>query len=168
MQLKIHPFVGGNALAELSDTMTIESIPAPFGGARAPSTEVAIMREERNVTPFGTVTSDRLICNVQRDWLTGGVQKCIPLHHVTGAKLEIKRYWRFGALFLFAALACRVLGSPGMLIAIVPLSLAVLLLWGLPSVRVSTDEGDLPTTTGPPWTRPEAEWFVAAVGQRIR
>jgi hypothetical protein len=124
-------------------------------------------QEEQEVTPFGTVTSDRLIYNVQQGWLTESSQKEIPLQCITGVKLVIKRYRFFGVLFLLIALACRTLDSVGILIAIVPLSLAVLLLWGLPSVKVrTTDEGDLLSTPGPPWTRPEAEWFVAAVDQR--
>ncbi len=124
-------------------------------------------QEEQDVTPFGTVTSDRLIYNVQQGWFTERSQKEIPLQHIISAKLVIKRYRFFGVLFLLIALACQALDSVGILIAIIPLSLAILLLWGLPSIRVkTTDEGDLLSTTGPPWTRPEAEWFVAAVNQR--
>ncbi|MGH3779933.1 MAG: hypothetical protein ACRDRO_04680 [Pseudonocardiaceae bacterium] len=126
-------------------------------------------QEQQGVTPFGTVTPDLLIYNVQQGWFTGRSLKEIPLHHVTSVKLEIKRHRFFGVLSLLIALACGALDSIGTLIAIVPLSLAVLLLWGLPLVRVNTtDEGDLPPATGPPWTRPEAEWFVATVDQRRR
>lgn len=125
--------------------------------------------EEQDVTPFGTVTSDRLIYNVQKSWFAERSQKEIPLQHIISVKLVIKRYRFFGALFLLIALACEMLESVGILIAIVPLSLAILLLWGLPSIKVNTtDEGDLPSTAGPPWTRPEAEWFVDAVKQRCQ
>lgn len=125
--------------------------------------------EEQGVTPFGTVTSNLLIYNVQQKCFAGSSWKKIPLHHVTSVKLEIKRHRFFGVLFLLIALACGTLDSIGILIAIAPLSLAVLLLWGSPLVRVNTtDEGDLPPAAGPPWTRPEAEWFVATVDQRRR
>jgi hypothetical protein len=121
-------------------------------------------QEGQGVTPFGTVTSDLLIYNVQQGWFTGRSWKEIPLHHVTSVKLEIKRYRFFGVLFLLIALMCGALDSTGTLIAIIPLSLAVLLLWGSPLVKVNTaDDGDLPPAAGPPWTRPEAEWFVATV-----
>lgn len=126
------------------------------------------MTHEQEVTPFGTVTSDRLIYNVQQGLFTERSQKEIPLHHITSVKLVIKKRYRFfGVLFLLIALACRELDFVGILIAIVPLSLGVLLVWGLPSVRVrTTDEDDLPSTPGLPWTRPEAEWFVATVDRR--
>jgi hypothetical protein len=126
-------------------------------------------RKEQDVTPFGTVTSDRLIYNVQRGWLTERSQREIPLDHVTSVQLDIKRHRILGRLFLLIALACRALDFVGILIAIVPLSLGILLLWGLPSVKVkTTDEGDLSSTPGLPWTRPEAEWFVAAVDRRLQ
>jgi hypothetical protein len=126
-------------------------------------------QEERDVPPFGTVTSDRLIYNVQRGWLTERSQREIPLDHVTSVQLDIKRHRILGILFLLIALACRALDFVGILIAIVPLSLGILLLWGLPSVKVkTTDEGDLSSTPGLPWTRPEAEWFVAAVDRRLQ
>jgi hypothetical protein len=126
-----------------------------------------MVQEDKDVTPFGTVTSDRLIYNVQRGWFRERSQKDIPLRHVTSVKLEIKRHPIFGILLVLVALACRAVDPIGLL-AIVPLSLAVLLLWGLPLIRVNTDKGDLPPATGPPWTRPEAEWFVAAVNRRRR
>lgn len=123
--------------------------------------------EEQDVTPFGTVTSDRLIYNVQQGWFTEKSQKEIPLRQITSVKLVIKRYRIFGVFFLLIALACGALDFVGILIAIVPLALGILLLWGLPSVRVeTTDENDLPSTPGLPWTRPEAEWLVAAVDRR--
>ncbi|MGH8345136.1 MAG: hypothetical protein ACRES5_01000, partial [Pseudomonas sp.] len=110
-------------------------------------------QEEQDVTLFGTVTSDRLIYNVQQSWFAERSQKEIPLQHIVSVKLVIKRYRFFGALFLLIAVVCQTLDSVGIIIAIVPLSLAILLLWGLPSIRVNTtDESDLPSTAGPPWT----------------
>jgi hypothetical protein len=123
--------------------------------------------KEQEVTPFGTMTSDRLIYNVQRNWITEGFQKEIALRDITSVKVEIKRHQFFGILFLLVTIACRAFDSIGTLIAIAPLSLAVLLLWGLPTVKVQTDDdGEFQSIPGPPWSRPEAEWFVAAVDGR--
>jgi hypothetical protein len=122
---------------------------------------------EQEVTPFGTVTSDRLVYNVQRNWFTEGSQKEIAFHDIGSIKVDVKRHRFFGILFLLIAIACRGLDPIGTLIAIVPLSLAVLLLWGLPYVKVKTNnDGEFPSIPGPPWSRPEAEWFVAAVERR--
>jgi hypothetical protein len=125
-------------------------------------------QEEKVVTPFGTVTSDHLIYNVQRGWFSEESQQEIPLRHVTSVRLETRRHPIFGILLVLVALACRAAGPVGMMIAIVPLALAILLLWGSPLVRVNTTDGDLQPVSGLPWTRPEAEWFVAAVNRRRR
>lgn len=123
-------------------------------------------QERKDVTPFGTVTADRLIYKVHRRWFTEWSQQDIPLRHITSVKLEIKRYPFLGILLIVVALVCRATDSIGTLLAIIPLSLAVLLLWGLPLVRVNTSKGNLPPAAGPPWTRPEAKWFVDAVDHR--
>lgn len=125
-------------------------------------------QEEKNMTTtFGVITSDRLIYNVRRGWFDEGSQEDIPLRRVTSVKLEIRRHRGFGIVLVLVALACQAAGPIGILIAIVPLAFAVLFLWGSPSVRVNTAEGNLPAASGLPWTRPEAEWFVAAVDRRL-
>lgn len=124
--------------------------------------------EEKIVTPFGVLTSDHLIYNVQRGWFSEGSRQDIPLRHVTSVTLETRRHPIFGILLVLVALACRAADPIGILIAIVPLAFAVLLLWGSPSVRVKIADDDLPPVSGLPWTRPEAEWFVAAVDRRRR
>lgn len=128
---------------------------------------VAMAEEEKVVTPFGIVTSDHLIYDVQRGWFGERLRQDIPLSHVNSVKLETRRYPIFGILLVLVALACLAAGPIGTLIAIVPLGFSVLLLWGSPLVRVNTTDGDLRTPGGLPWTRPEAEWFVAAV-DRLR
>lgn len=123
--------------------------------------------EEKVVTPFGVVTSAHLIYNVQRGWFSERSRQDIPLSRVISVKLETRRHPIFGILLVLVALACLAAGPIGTLIAIVPLAFSILLLWGSPLVRVNTADGDLRTASGPPWTRPEAEWFVAAV-DRLR
>jgi hypothetical protein len=124
------------------------------------------MLQERSPTPFGSVTSDHLIYKVQQGLFREVSRHDIPLHHVTSVQLEIRRHPIFGLLLVLFALACQVAGPIGIMISIVPLAFAVLFLWGSPLVRVNTVDGDLPPASGLPWTRPEAEWFVAAVNRR--
>ncbi len=122
--------------------------------------------QEKDVTSFGVVTSDHLIYGFQRGWLSEESRQDIPLRHITSVKLEIRRHPIFGILLVLVVLACQAAGPLGIMISIVPLAFAVLLLWGSPLVRVNTIDGDLPPASGLPWTRPEAEWFVAAVDRR--
>jgi hypothetical protein len=125
-----------------------------------------MLEEDIDVTSFGTVTSDRLICNSQQ-WQCGGMrQKEVPLRDVTNARLEIKRHRILGISLVLVALVVRVIDSSWTLITIIPIAVGVLLLWGLPSVRVNTTDGDLPPARGLPWNRSEAEWFVATVNRR--
>jgi hypothetical protein len=117
------------------------------------------------VTPFGLVTSNHLIYNVQRGWFSERSRQDIPLHHIISVRLEIKRHPIFAILLVLVTLAFQAAAPIGILISIIPLAFAVLLMWGSPLVRVNTIDGDLPPASGLPWTRPEAEWFVAAVEQ---
>lgn len=118
--------------------------------------------KKEGVTPFGTVT-DHLIYNTNRGWFRSGSPESFPLHHVTSVQLEVRRRPIFGVVLVIAALACRtVLGTMGIVVAIVPLGFAALFLWGSPLVLVRTADRKL-LAGGLPWTRPEAEWFVAAV-----
>jgi hypothetical protein len=127
-----------------------------------------MIQAKKDVTPFGTVTSERLIYNVRRWGFCNELQEDVPLRDVISVKLEIKRYPVFAVSLLLIASVCRVADSVGILIAIIPLAFAILLLWGFPLIRVSTAEVDLPPAVGLPWTRPEAEWFVTAVDRQRR
>jgi hypothetical protein len=120
-------------------------------------------REEKHTTPFGVVMSDHLICNIRRGWFGGVSQEAIPLRDVTSVTLENRRHPVFGILLALVAVACRAADPIGIVVAAIPVALAVLLLWGSPSIKVSTADGNLRRVSGLPWTRPEAEWFVAAV-----
>ncbi|MGH3889445.1 MAG: hypothetical protein ACRDSZ_23275 [Pseudonocardiaceae bacterium] len=122
-----------------------------------------MVQEEKLVTPFGTVTPGRVICCVGRGWLSGGSRQDVPLCCVTGVALQTRRHPVAGILLLLVALVSLATDPVGILVAVVPLALAVLFLWGSPSVRVSTVDGDLPPVSGWPWAHPEAQWFAAAV-----
>jgi hypothetical protein len=123
---------------------------------------------EKGMTSFGMVMSDYLILNVRQGWLRGVVHEVIPLRHVANVTLEFRHYPSLGILLALVAVVSEVIARPiGTVISTVPLALAVLLLWGLPLVKVDTAGGRLWCASGLPWTRPEAEWLVAAVeGQR--
>jgi len=126
-------------------------------------------RLEKSMTPFGMIMLDYMIFNVRRGWLRGAVHEAIPLRHVTSVTLEIKRYPALGILFALLAIIFGAIMHPiGTAIAMAPLAFAVLLLWGLPSVKVDTADGNLRRANGLPWARPEAEWFVATAEGRRR
>jgi hypothetical protein len=118
------------------------------------------MTQEKGATIFGTTTSDHLVYNVHRSWFSSGSPEYIPLRQVTSVELETRRHPIFGVLLVVVALTCRAMGPVGIVIAIVPLALAILLLWGSPLVKVTIADGTLRTAGGFPWTRPEAEWFA--------
>jgi hypothetical protein len=108
-----------------------------------------------------------LIFNFRRRWFSGVSQEAISLHDVTSVTLEIKRHPVFGMLLGFVAVACDLIANPiGIVVAAVPLAIAVVLMWGFPLIKVSTTDGNLRRISGLPWTCPEAEWFVAAANRR--
>jgi hypothetical protein len=125
-------------------------------------------QEETGMTSFGVVMSDHLICNIRRGWFGEVSQETIPLRDVTSVTLENRRHPIFGILLVVVAVACRAADPMGIVVATVPVALAVLLLWGSPSINVNTADGNLRRVSGLPWTRPEAEWFVAAADRRRR
>jgi hypothetical protein len=124
--------------------------------------------EKKHTTPFGAVMSDHLICNIRRGWFGGVSQEAIPLRDVTSVTLENRRHPIFGILLALVAVACRAADPIGIVVAAIPTVLAALVLWGSPLIRVNTADGSLRRVGGLPWTRPEAEWFVAAVGRCLR
>lgn len=133
---------------------------------RASHPGVKMINERKCVTSFGTVTPDHVTYTVHRGWLRGGSPEDVPLHRVSRVELETRRHPISGILLVLAALACRAMGPMGIVVAIVPLAVAILLLWGSPLVRVHTADGEFRLISGLPWTRAEAEWFVAAVDHR--
>jgi len=121
-------------------------------------------------TIFGTVTNKRVIYNRARSWFGGGSREDIPLAHVTSVRIDTKRHLLFGVL----------LAVVGILLALAPHSsidvqltgvaltaLAVLLLWGSPSVYVNTAGQDKSHASGLPWHRAQANAFVEAIRQQL-
>jgi hypothetical protein len=118
-------------------------------------------------TTFGTVTDKRVIYFTRKGWLAGGTREDIPLRHVTSIRLEISRHIIGGSFLLLMGLLF--MASPGAakVLALIPLALGTLLLWGSPKVVLNTAGGDLRPERGLPWTRPEADKFVMAVRAQL-
>lgn len=115
-------------------------------------------------TIFGTVTDRRVTYFRNKNWFSGGSQQDLPLRHVTSVRVDITRSVIGGVfLILFALVIFGSADSAGKLIALLPLALGILLLWGSPKVVVNTAGGDLNAASSWPWTREEAESFASAL-----
>jgi hypothetical protein len=117
---------------------------------------------------FGTVTSKRVIYNRSRGWFSGGSREDISLAHVTSVRMDTTRHLLFGILLLFVGLG--LLGAQstnGVLAGIVCVALAVLLVWGSPTVYVNTAGQDRNRASSWPWHRQQASEFVEAIRQQI-
>lgn len=129
---------------------------------------MATQSDSSTVTPFGTVTKDRVIYRYRKGWFTGGSREDIPLRHVTSVALETSRHVVWGILLVIVALIAMAVGkAPGILIGIVLLALAVLILWGSPKVVLNTAGGDRRPSVGPPWTKRAAEEFVSSLRREL-
>lgn len=117
---------------------------------------------------FGTVTTKRVIYQRAKGWFSGGSREDIPLKHVTSVRLDITRHILGGLLLLLLGLSLLVAPGAGKIIGVIFTALAVLLLWGSPSVVVNTAGNDKNASRGWPWDREVATAFVEAVrGQLV-
>ena len=116
---------------------------------------------------FGTVTSKRVIYYREKGWFSGGSREDIPLQHVTSVRLDTKRSLLVGVFLLLVGMG--MLGADGGLkvIGVVLILLAILLLWGSPTVVVNTAGRDLNASKGLPWKRSAANSFVEALRQQL-
>lgn len=125
----------------------------------APQVESTFIENE-----FGTVTNKRVVYYRNKGWLSGGSREDIPLQHVTSVRLDVSRNILVGLLLLLIGLAgLAAEGGAAKLIALCILALAVILLWGSPSVVVNTAGRDLNAARGWPWDRAKANSFVEAL-----
>jgi hypothetical protein len=122
------------------------------------------MAENGVVTAYGTVMHDRVVYNARKGWFSGRSNETISMRHVTSVRIETSRHVVWGVIFGLIGLFV-LTGAPtaAKIIGLIPLALAVLLLWGSPRVVLNTAGGDLRPSIGFPWTRPEAERFVTAL-----
>jgi hypothetical protein len=113
------------------------------------------------------ITGSRIIYFTKKGWLAGGAREDIPLRHVTSIRLETSRHIIVGLFLLFVGLGFMAAPGAAKVLALIPLALGVLLLWGSPKVVLNTAGGDLRPARGLPWTRPEADKFVVAVRAQL-
>ena len=116
---------------------------------------------------FGTVTNKRVIYYREKGWFSGGSREDIPLQHVTSVRLDTKRSLLGGVLLLLIGFAMLGAESGLKIVGVVLILLAVLLLWGSPTVVVNTAGRDLNASKGLPWKRPAANAFVEALRQQL-
>jgi hypothetical protein len=116
---------------------------------------------------FGTVTSKRVVYYGAKGWFSGGSREDIPLKHVTSVSLAVIRSVLFGPFLLIVGAS--LLAAPGAVkvVGVTLLGLAVLLLWGSPSVKVNTAGQDKKAARGLPWQRRQATAFVEAVRSQL-
>jgi len=117
---------------------------------------------------FGTVTSKRVIYNRSRGWFSGGSREDIALAHVTSVRIDTTRHLLWGILLLLVGLS--LFGAQttnGVLAGIACVVLAVLLLWGSPTVYVNTAGQDRNRASSWPWHRQQAAEFVEAIRRQI-
>lgn len=117
---------------------------------------------------FGTVTNKRVIYFREKGWFSGGSREDIPLQHVTSVRLDTSRSFITG-FFLFLIGVGVLAGADGgaKLIGIVLAIIAILLIWGSPSVVVNTAGRDLKAAKGLPWQRSSADEFVEALRHQL-
>ncbi len=118
--------------------------------------------------PFGTVTSKRVIFFRSKGLFSGGSREDIPLQHVTSVRLDINRSILAAIVLLLIGLGTLASESAlAMLVGVLLISLAVILLWGMPTVVVNTAGTDLNAAKGFPWQRPLAQAFVDALRHQL-
>jgi hypothetical protein len=120
-------------------------------------------------TGFGTVTNKRVIYFYKKGWFGSRTQADLPLRHVTSVRLEIYRNVIGGVFVLLVGLVLLLSGqgAVAMLVGLMLLALAVVVLWGRPTVVLTTAGGNPITVTGWPWTRADAEQFVSALRSQL-
>ena len=116
---------------------------------------------------FGTVTNQRVTYFRSKGWLSSGSREVVPLQRVTSVRFETSRHFVLGVVLLLIGLG--LLAGRGVLPVMggAAIAIALLLLWGSPTVVVNTAGRGLNTEKGWPWQRIEAEAFVEALRTRL-
>src|SRR6185312_4086986 len=117
-----------------------EQVDQPGGNMSAQVSQTGAPTQEQTLvtTIFGTVTNKRVIYNRARGWFSGGSREDIPLAHVTSVRIDIKRHLLAGILLAIIGLPMALAGG-GALVQVagaVLVGIAVLILWGSPTVHV--------------------------------
>jgi hypothetical protein len=118
---------------------------------------------------FGTVTNKRVFFWRSRAWFGGRCWEEMALGQITSVRVEIYRHIFGGILLALCGLTAiaalhRMTIVEG--VGAVPITLAVLLMWGLPVVHIDiAGQGHFARSW--PWRRKEAFAFVAAIRQQL-
>lgn len=120
---------------------------------------------------FGEVSNLMVRYNVKKNLFAGTRREDLIMRHVVAARLETSRHAILGAIlaligviWLFGGLAN---GSGAAILALLPLAVGILFLWGTPRVAVTASDGLARPSVSWPWTRNEAEVFVNAVSKEL-
>lgn len=138
--------------------------------AQVSQTDAPAQEQTLASTIFGIVTTKRVIYNRARGWFSGGSREDIPLAHVTSVRLDTSRHVLRGILLVLIGLpiATEVRNSDALqVVGVLLVALAVLLLWGSPTVHVNTAGQDKSRSKGFPWQREQANSFVEAIRQQL-
>ena len=128
----------------------------------------SVVEKEIFSNEFGTVTDRRVTYFRRKGWIRGGSREDVPIKHVTSVRVDITRHVIWGSLLLLSALGGLSSGDAGgILVAVLLGGLAVLLLWGSPTVVVNTAGRDLSAAKGLPWQRPAADGFAEALRSQL-
>jgi len=126
-------------------------------------------QEEQDVikTQFGTITNKRVVYFRNKGWFSGGSREDIPLKHVTSVRLEVSRSLAGGIFLLLVGLALLSGNNSVKAVGAVVIAIAVLVLWGSPTVVVNTAGNDRTVSKGFPWLRREASAFVDVLRKQL-
>jgi hypothetical protein len=149
-----------------------EQVDQPGGNMSAQVSQTGAPTQEQTLvtTIFGTVTNKRVIYNRARGWFSGGSREDIPLAHVTSVRIDIKRHLLWGILLVIIGLPMALApggGAGAQVVGAVLVAIAVLVLWGSPTVHVNTAGQDKNRASGFPWQREQATSFVEAIRQQL-
>jgi hypothetical protein len=137
----------------------------------APASAESATLEERLIVSgaFGSVTTKQVSYQHLKGWLFKGYREDIALSDVTCVRLKIWRPWTSGLFLLLVALWALAYPSPVGVrhaVGVSFLLLGALLIWGSPTIWLTTSN-DKQAATGWPWQRRQAEDFVEAILQKI-
>lgn len=118
---------------------------------------------------FGRVTDRRVVYFRNKGWFRGGSREDLALNQLTSVGHDVRRHSFWGAGFVLLGLMVAA-GSPesnAIPAGILAMLIGGFLLWGSPTVKVTTAAGEKYTSKGWPWKRSKAEAFAKAVRQQM-
>ncbi len=145
--------------------------PNKLGQRQVVSSDSRLGEADRNLvmTKFGNVSDRRLQYQAKKGWISGGTQEDIPLRHVTSVTLTISRRPFVSIFFTIVAIAImtNAANALGVVIGLLVLLVAVLHMWGSPTITVNTSGPGPRKSSGLPWEREEAKTFTQALRNQL-